>query len=117
MSETLAECAGLLNEFEQVLGRVEGKDGAGAGIRVALVAEIGFDAGGLVGEGQGIGPALGNPVFRSGVAGGLLGDGGERGAFFLGFDDAEGLAIDEEDVVSRATHRLHFPDGDSTGGG
>jgi hypothetical protein len=46
-----AEGIGLLDEFEQVLGRVEGEDGARAGVGVALVAEVGFDAGGLVGEG------------------------------------------------------------------
>lgn len=87
MSETLAECVGLLNEFEQVLGRVERKDGAGAGIRIALVAEISLDAGGLVGEGQGIVPALGDPFVSVGVAGGLLGHSGEGGAFFLGLNN------------------------------
>jgi hypothetical protein len=45
----------------------------------------------------------------------LLGDGGEGGAFFLGFDDAERLAIDEEDVVGGAAVGLHFPDGDAAG--
>jgi hypothetical protein len=112
-----AEGVGLLDEFKQVLGSVEGKDRPRAGVGVALVAEVGFDAGRLVGEGQGIGPALRDPFHRGGVAGRLLGDGGESGAFFLGFDDAEGLAVDEEDVVGRSAVGLHFPDGDAARGG
>lgn len=116
MPKAGAEGIGLLDEFEQVLGRVEGEDGARAGVGVALVAEVGFDAGGLVGEGQGIGPALGDPFVGIGVAGGLLGDSGEGRAFFLGFDDAERLAIDEEDVVGGAAVGLHFADRDAAGG-
>lgn len=96
---------------------MEGEDRARAGVGVALVAEVGFDAGGFVGEGQGIGPTLRDPVLGGSVAGTLLGDSGERGAFFLGFDNAEGLAADEEDVVSGAAVGLHFADGDSAGGG
>ena len=112
-----AEGIGLLDEFEQVLRRVEGEDGARAGVGVALVAEVRLDASGLVGEGQRIRPALGDPVLRGGVAGGLLSNNGERGADFLRLDDAERLAIDKEDVVGGTAEGLHLANGNATGGG
>lgn len=51
LAEAGAEGIGLLDEFEQVLGGVEGEDRTRAGVGVALVAEVGLDASGLVGKG------------------------------------------------------------------
>ncbi len=110
-------CYALLDELDEVLRPVEGEDGARAGVGVALVAEVRLDTGGLVGEGQRIGPTLRDPFLGVGVAGGLLGDSGECSADFLRLDDAERLAIDEEDVVGGTAHGLHLADGDATGGG
>jgi hypothetical protein len=105
----------LLDELQQVLRRVEANDRARAGIGVALVAEVGLDASALVREGQRIGPSLGDPVIRGRVAGGLLGNGGESGAFLFSFNNSERLAIDEENVVGGPAVGLHLTDRDTTG--
>ena len=116
MPEAGTEGIGLLDELDEVLRPVEGKDGARAGVGIALVAEVRLDAGGLVREGQWIRPALGDPVLGGGVAGGLLGHAGECGAGFLSLYDAERLAIDEEHIVGGAAKGLHLADSNTTGG-
>ena len=75
-----------------VSGRWKAKTRRERGCGIALVAEEGFDAGGLVEEGK-LCPvqAGGEEVGQvRGVVAGLVGDGGERGAFLLGLDDADG---------------------------
>jgi hypothetical protein len=47
----------------------------------------------------------------------LLGDGGERGAGLFGFDDDDGDAIDEQEVIARASFERHFADGNAGSGG
>ena len=117
VSKPGAEGIGLLDELDEVLRPVESEDGARAGVGIALVAEVRLDAGGLVGEGQRIRPALRDPLFGVGVAFALLGDPGERGACFLRLDHAKGLAIDEEDIVGGTALRLKLADGDTATGG
>ena len=82
------------------------EDVAGARLGVEAVGEVGFDAGGFVGErqraaprGQSIGQALGVSL-RLGL------DAGERGAFLLRFDDARGPSVDVEQVVGKTVTRF-----------
>ncbi len=108
---------GLLDQGEEMPGSVEGEDGPGSRVGITLVAEIRLDAGGLVGEGERIGPALGNPPFGGRVALALLGHPGKSRARFLGLEDTDGFAIHKQHVIGRATLRLHLADGHATGGG
>ncbi len=52
------------------------------------------------------------------LAGGLDLDAGERGALFLGFDDADGFAVDEQEVIGFAVAGLEreLAEGDAAGG-
>ena len=111
--EAGAEGVRLLDEFHELFGGVEGEDGASAGVGVALVGEVGFDAGRLVEERERVGPALGNELLRLGVASGLLFDGTEGRAELLGLDDPERLALHEQHVVSRTALGLDLAEGDS----
>jgi len=77
---------------------VESEDRARARVGVAQVAEVGFDASGLVSEGEWVSPSLGDELLGFAIAGGLLRYGGQGGADFLGFDDAEGFAVNKEHV-------------------
>lgn len=94
---------------------MESEDGARSGVGISLVAEVGFDSSRFVGERQWISPSLRNPLLCGGVAGGLFRDRTEGGASFFCLDDAERLAVNEENVVGRATLRTHFADHDTTG--
>ncbi|MDZ7652834.1 MAG: hypothetical protein U5L03_09920 [Burkholderiaceae bacterium] len=104
MHEEMA-CSGAFGLCEpkgQRLGRVEGKDVAGARLGVEAVGEVGFGAGGFVDEGQRPAPGRQAGGQALGVAGGLDFHAGERGALLLGFDHAGGLAVDVEQVVGGA---------------
>ncbi len=95
------------------LGAVKGEDGATARLGIELAGEARLDAGGLIGEGQGI--AGGAHAFGQSatVFGALLFDAGEGGADLLGLDGADGLAIDEEQVVGGAGGERELADGDA----
>jgi hypothetical protein len=88
--------------LRQGLGPVEGKHGAGAGLRVQAVGEVGFDAGGFKTERQGPTPGGQRSRQALGVAGGLHFHAGEGGALFLGLDHAGGFGVDVEQVVGKA---------------
>jgi hypothetical protein len=99
---------------------VEGEDAARAGLRIADIAEEGLDAGGFVGEGNRLraGEKVGEKIREAfAVVAGLLGDGGEGGAGFLGLDHAEGQAIDEEEIIAAAGRERDLAEGDAAGGG
>jgi len=119
--EARAEGVGLGGAGGERLGSVEGEDAAGARVRVAFVAEERFDAGGFVEERKGSdagGEERGQEIGeRGGVVGGLLGDAGERGAGLLGFDHANRLAADEEQIIAGAGLELDFAEGDAGTGG
>ena len=117
LPEPGAKGVGLLDEFEEMRGRVKGEDRARAGVGVALVTEIRLDASGLVGEGQRISPALGDPFLRGGVALALLGDAGEGRARFFGLENTEGFSINKKDVIGRTALGLHLADSDPASGG
>tara|TARA_R110002049_G_scaffold230888_1_gene403067 strand:- start:22 stop:336 length:315 start_codon:yes stop_codon:yes gene_type:complete len=84
--------------------RFEVVDGGGAGF------DFGDD---LVLFTEDISPALGHPLAGVGVARSLLGDMGEGVALLFGLDDAEGLAVNEEDVVGGAAVGLKLPHRDA----
>ena len=101
-------------------GLVESEDATRARPWVTLIAEEGFDPSRFVGErnrfraGEKIREEVGE-VFA--VVGGLLGDGGKRGAFFFGLDHAERDAINEEEVVAAAGLERNLAERDAAGGG
>ena len=100
------------------LGAMEGKDAPGTGRGIAFVAEKGFDAGGFVEERERAGQPGGEDGRQAvGVAGGLIGNGRECGADLFGFNDAEGLAIHEEQVIARTSGQRDFPQCDAPTGG
>ncbi len=92
---------------------VEAEDFTRARLGVAGVGKTGDDAGGFVEEGQRL-PVVQPLELGGGVAFGLRFVGGQMLALFLalGFDDADGLAVDEKHVVGGAdigvvfAHRL-----------
>ena len=98
---------------------MEGEDLAGAGLRVALIGEAGEDAGGLVEEGERdvVTPGLHEVFEAAGIAGGLDLDAAEGHAFGFGFDETQGFAVDEEQVVGEAGFEGGFTHGDAGGGG
>ena len=86
--------------FSESFRPVEAEDFAGARLRVALVGEAGEDAGGLVEEREWL--ALIYPLeLGGGVFTGLVLKGGDVLAedFFLGLDDSNRFAGDEENIV------------------
>jgi hypothetical protein len=117
-SAGICRCRQIDQPLRQGLGPVEGKHGAGAGLRVQAVGEVGFDAGGFKTERQR--PAPGGQAGRQalGVAGGLHFHAGEGGALFLGLDHAGGFGVDVEQVVGKAVAGVQgeFADGHATGG-
>ena len=46
----------------------------------------------------------------------MVGNGGERCADLLGFNHAEGFAIDKQKIIAGASCERHFPDGDAAPG-
>jgi hypothetical protein len=115
----LSAAAGqVLQPVGQGLGPVKGEDGAGAGLRVEAVGEVGFDASGFVAEGQGPHPGgqRGRQALR--VAGRLHLDAGERGARLLGLDHAGGSGVDVKQVVGKAVAGVQgeFANRHATGG-
>src|SRR6185312_6989173 len=46
----------------------------------------------------------------------LLGDAGQRGAFLLGFDDADSLAVHQQQIVARPGLQRHLAQRDATAG-
>ncbi|RMG96330.1 MAG: hypothetical protein D6706_10370, partial [Chloroflexi bacterium] len=66
------------------------------------------------GEGQGDVGDAGRQSF--GVAGGLVGDGGQGNAFLFCFDHADGFAIHKEQVVGKAGLQGKFAHSDAASG-
>jgi hypothetical protein len=97
---------------------VEGKHGAGAGLRVQALGEVGLDAGGFIAERQGPHPGGQRSRQALRVAGGLHLDAGEGGARLLGLDHAGGFGVDVEQVVGKAVAGVQgeFADRHATGG-
>ena len=92
LCETGAQRVRFGDPLGERLRAMKGEDTAGARVGIARVAEERFDAGGFVEEtvasrmrsgGEEVGQA-------GGVTSGLIGDNGERGAFLLGLDHADG---------------------------
>ena len=99
--------------FAEAFRTVEGEDLAGAGLGVALVGEAGDDARGLIEEGEGYAGFLDPLKLGGGVIDRLFFDSGDILAevFFFSLNDTDGLSIDEEDIVGRASISLIFADG------
>lgn len=104
-----AEGVGLFDPFAEGFRSVERKDAARAGRGIALIAEAGFNAGGLVDEG-GL-AAVERGVFLDvvDVPLGLVFNRGKNGPFRLCFDHADSLAIHEEHVVHGTGGGRVFP--------
>ena len=82
-------------------------------MRIAFVAEEGFDAGGLVEEGKRAGRVTAKEVREVvRISSGLVGDLGKRHARFLCFDNAHGFAIDKQEVIAAAFLETDFADRD-----
>jgi hypothetical protein len=99
---------------------VEGEDVSARRLGVERVREARLGAGGLVGEGKGPLESrrnlVGEPVD---VLGGLPSDSCERLALLLRFQDADGPAVDEEEVVGSAVRlgKYELAHGDAAGSG
>ena len=87
--------------LHQQLGAEEGEHAAGAWLGVQAVGEVGFNPSALPHKGQRAAPGGQGGGQAFGVAAALQFDAGERGALFLGFDDAAGFAVDVEHVVGK----------------
>src|SRR5260370_12900888 len=124
MLEAGAQCRSRILSFQhdpfgERFRTMKRKDGAAASVWLHEVGEASFDAGALVTEGQGL-------AVRSQLVGkavivffGLDFVAGESFAFFFGFDDASGNAIDIEKIVSLTVTGFHgeFADGDAAARG
>ena len=97
---------------------MKGEDAAGARVGVTRIAEVGFHAGGFVKKGQCPGCSGGKEVGEAGrVSSGLIGDGGERGAYLLGFNYAESFAVHEEQVIAGTGLERRLAQRDAASGG
>jgi hypothetical protein len=111
-------CGQIGQPLGQQLGPEEGKNAAGAGLRVEPIGEMGFYAGGLKQKGQWARPG-GQAVGQAlGVAGRLHFHAREGGALLLGLDDAAGLAVDVQQIVGKAKAGVEgkLADGHAWGG-
>jgi hypothetical protein len=96
-----AESVRLSKPVAERFGAMEREDAAGAGLGVSPVPGEGFNTSGFVGEGK---RAFDREEIGKIVAimAGLLRDSREWSSFFLRFDDTDGIAIDEEEVIGSA---------------
>ena len=108
-----AEGFALLDPGPERLGPVDAEDEPRAGARIPKVAEARLLTVGFVGEREGIGPALKVGEGGTGVKFRFFGDADERMAGSLGFLDADGLAVQEEHVVGKATFDVGLAEGDA----
>ena len=85
---------------------------------IVLVAEESLDASGFVKERQRAGES-GGEKFRQagGVTPGLLGDNGKRRARLFRFDDAQGFAIHEQEIIAWAGVERNFAQRNAASGG
>ncbi len=108
----------VLQPGGQGLRPMEGKHGAGAGLRVQAIGEVGLDAGGFKAERQRPAPSgqAGRQALR--IPGRLHFNTGERGALFLGLDHAGGFGVDVQQVVGKAVAGVEgkLADRHATGG-
>lgn len=81
---------------------MEAEDGAAGGVGLQQVREAGFDAGGLIKEGEGSPRGWESLGDAFAVLLGLDFDTDEGRAFLFGLDGAGGLAIDKEEIVGFA---------------
>lgn len=98
----------------ECLGAMEIVDAARARLGVAVVAEVGLDAGRFVDERERTGGDGGErfgQVRR--VVAGLIGHAGKGDALFFRLDDTDGLPVDDEQVVTRAGFQRHFAKDDT----
>jgi hypothetical protein len=101
--QSAAEGVGLTRPSGKGFRAVEGEDLARARVGIALIAELRFDAGGFVMEGQRAIKTRRQEIRHgAGVADRLIGDAGEGCSFLFGLDDADGFAVDQQQVVARA---------------
>jgi hypothetical protein len=106
----------LLKPFGQRFGLVKGEDGTAARFGIEVAGEASFDAGGFVGKGKGI-ARDGDIIGDAGtIFGALLFHAGQCLSDGFGFDDANGLTINEEEIVSRAFEQRIFAHSNATPG-
>ena len=75
LGEATAEGVGFFEPLRERFGTVKGEDAARARMRIAFVAEVGFDAGGLVEEGKLAGERAAKKVGQVlRILAGLIGD-------------------------------------------
>ena len=118
LREAAAQGVRFFEPVGERFGPVEGEDAARARMRVAFVAEESLDAGGFVEEREARRLNRREEVWKIlAVAAGLIGDTRKRGACFLGLDDADRLAVDEQQVVAAAALQRHFAQRDAAPGG
>ena len=93
---------------------MEREDTAGTRFGIPFVTEEGLDTGGFIQERE---RALGlEKVWEvCGIVAGLFRHTGEQRAFLFGLDHANGLTIDQQQIITRAGFQGHFPQGDSAG--
>ena len=115
--EAGAESGGFGKPGGERFRAVKGKDAAGTGLGVALVAEERFNAGGFVEEGQRAGCDGLNEIRQIlGVMAGLLGDTRKEGALLFGLGNANGLAVHNQQVIAGAGFERDFAQGDPASG-
>ena len=95
---------------------MEREDAAAARVGIEAVGEEGLRAGAFVAERERRFPCRQAERNAGDIFGGLLLDAGERVAFGLGFDCADGFAIHEQRVVGFAGGKGEFADGDAAVG-
>jgi len=115
--EAGAQAGAFVQPVAQGFRAVEAENLPRARLGVAGVGKAGDDAGGFVEEGQRL-PVVDPFELGGGVAFGLGFVHGEvlTFGFTLGFDDADRLFVDEQDVVGRAGIGLPFAHGDPESG-
>ncbi len=118
IDEARTESVGFSDPIGESFGAMKGEDATRARVGVAGVAEECFDAGRFVEERKRAGETGGEKVRKAGgIAGGLLGHGRERGAFFYCFGHADRATIYEEKIITGAGLERNFAKGDASAGG
>ena len=104
-----AQAHRLFDPGGERVGSVEAEDAAAARLGVEPVGEEDLDPRALVAEGQGFAPRRGQLGQAAAILLGLRLDPGQRRPRGLGLDGADGLAIDEEEVVGEAGLERKLP--------
>ena len=118
-AEALCVSLASASQSASVSGLWNANTGRERGVRVEPVREARFHARGFVRERERAAPGGQGVRQAGGVLRGLRLDADERGAAFLGLDDAGGFAVHVEHVVGEAVAllQLELADGDAAVGG